>query len=147
MLKLKNKKVLSKYILRQSVLIEKALIFYLEAFVAELENHAKESAGYQDRTSNLKSSIGGAVLKDGKAVTYKGFEGETEGKTTGKEFIESLIGNYSKGYTILIVAGMEYASPLENYLNYNVLAKTKLKMERELPNVMRKLKKAIDRAA
>ena len=142
--KLKNEKVLRNYILKQSVLIEKALIYYLESFVAELENHAKESAGYKDQTGNLKSSIGGAVLKDGKVVTYKGFEGQGEGITTGKEFLNSLITKYNKGYTILLVAGMEYATFVENYHNLNVLKETELKMQRELPDVMKRLKKQID---
>lgn len=145
--KLKNQKQLTAYLFKQSILIEKALIFRLESFVAELENHAKESAGYKDQTSNLKSSIGGAVLKDGNPITYKGFTGLSEGVSTGKEFLNSVISNFGKGYTIVLVAGMEYASPLENYLNYNVLKKTELKMQRELPGVMKKLKLAIDRAA
>lgn len=144
MLKLKNQKQITTHLFKQSILIEKALIFYLEAFVAELENHAKESAGYQDQTGNLKSSIGGVVLKDGKPITYEGFKGKTEGVSTGKEFINSLVSKYQKGYTILLVAGMEYASPLENYLDFNVLIKTELKMQRELPEIMQKLKKQID---
>ena len=146
-LKIKNRKTISNYILNQSVLIEKALIYYLEVMVAELENHAKESAGYKDRTSNLKSSIGGVVLKDGNPVTFRGFSGTSEGSKVGENYLNSLLDNYSNGYTVLIVAGMEYASPLENYLGYNVLKKTELKMQTELPKVMRRLKKAIDKAA
>lgn len=143
--KLINQNQITAYLLKQSILIERSLLYYLGVFVAELENHAKESAEYEDRTSNLKSSIGGAVLKDGKPITYKGFEGKPKGTATGKEFLNSVISNYSKGYTIIIVAGMEYASPLENYLDYNVLKKTELKMQRELPDVMKRLKQAIDR--
>ena len=142
---LKNQKQLTAYLLKQKVLIEKSLIYYLGVFVAELENHAKESAGYDDQTSNLKSSIGGAVLKDGKPITYKGFKGEQKGVSVGLDFIKSIMSNYSNGYTILIVAGMEYASPLENYLGRNVLKETELKMQRELPDVMKRLKQAIDR--
>jgi len=144
-MKLTNQKQIAAYLFKQSILIEKALIYYLESFVAELENHAKESAEYEDQTSNLKSSIGGAVLKDGNPITYKGFTGEQKGVSTGKDFINSLMSNYGKGYTILVVAGMEYASPLENYLEYNVLKKTELKMQRELPDVIKRLKQAIDR--
>ena len=66
MFRLKNQKLLNKYLLQYSLRIEKALIFQLEFFVAQLQNHAKNSAGYQDQTGNLKSSIGGVVLKNGK---------------------------------------------------------------------------------
>ena len=145
MIKLKNKNMVIAELRKKSILIEKALIYSLGAFVAELENHAKESAEYKDITSNLKSSIGGMLLKDGVPVSYKGFVGAPSGASKGKEFINSLIGNYTSGYTILLVAGMEYASPLENYHGYNVLKKTELKMNRDLPKVLDKLKMQIDR--
>lgn len=154
-LRLKNEKIIKSHILKQSVLIERALIYYLESFVAELENHAKENQGHSlepvksnyERTGNLVSSIGGAVLKDGRPISYKGFTGESEGVSTGREFLDSIISNYKKGYTILLVAGMEYASPVENYYGLNVLKKTELKMQKELPSIMRRLKAQIDRAA
>jgi len=154
-MKLNNKRQITDYLNKQSILIERALIYYLEVFVAELVNHAKENQGHSRkpikgdyvRTGNLVSSIGGAVLKSGRPVTYRGFSGEGEGVSEGKEFINSLVGNYDDGYTILIVAGMEYSTFVENFHNLNVLKKTELKMQTELPDVMRRLKKAIDKAA
>jgi hypothetical protein len=41
------------------------------------------------------------------------------------------------------VAGMEYATYVENYHNLNVLKKSELKMYRELPVMMEKLKQKI----
>lgn len=146
-LRLKNRKALSNYLLDYSKRIEQALVFQLGAMVAELENHAKDNAGYQDQTSNLKSSIGGVVLKDGRPIKYEGFSGEGEGVTTGLEFINSLINEFSKGYAIIIVTGMDYASYVENFHNLNVLKKTELKMYRELPKVLARLKRKIDKAA
>lgn len=149
---LKNKNALNKYILGQSVRIEKALIYYLESYVAELVKHAKlnqghsltKAVGYQ-RTGNLVASIGGGVFKDGKAVTYKGFEGPNEGESEGKHFIDSIINNFTKGYALVIVAGMEYATYVENYHNLNVLKKTDLKMESEMPLLLNRMKRVIDR--
>lgn len=147
-LKLKNKKQLQNYLKRFVVRVEKALVYNMEALVAQLQNHAKQSAGYQDQTSNLKGSIGGVVLKDGRPISYKGFDaGGEEGNTQGLEYINSLISNYGSGYTILIVAGMEYATYVENYHNLNVLAKTELKLQRDIPKMLERLKKVIDRAA
>lgn len=151
--KLKNQKQLTTYLFKQAILIEKALIFYLESFVSELVVHAKSNQGHSQkpikgnyrRTGNLIASIGGVVLKDGRPIQYKGFEGSSEGVSEGKEFVNSLIGNYRSGYTLLITAGMEYASAVENYHDLNVLKKTELKMKRELPDVMKRLKQAIDR--
>lgn len=142
---LKNKKQIQKYILSQSVRIEKALVFLLESVVAELVNHAKLNASYTDRTSNLKSSIGGAVLKNGRPITYKGFDGANEGETEGKTFLDSIISNFSKGYTVIIVAGMEYATYVENYHGLNVLKKTELKFLSEKEQILNRLKKAIDK--
>ena len=144
-LKLANKDELNKYILAQSVNIEKALIYRLEAFVAELQNHAKLSAGYKDQTGNLKASIGGVLLNQGKPVSYAGFEETEEGSSikSSADFLNSLISKYKKGYTILVVAGMEYASYVENYHGRNVLKKSELKMAKELPVLLENLKKQI----
>ena len=60
---LKNELVLKR------LTYEKQLTYLLEAAVAELVNHAKLGAEYQDQTSNLKSSIGGIVLRNGVPIT------------------------------------------------------------------------------
>ena len=143
-LKLKNSKAFSNLLLVKARRIEAALIYNLAYFIAELENHAKESAGYEDQTSNLKGSIGGVLLNNGKPITYRGFDSHGEvGNRTGMEFLNSLIEQHKQGYVILIVAGMEYATYVENYHDKNVLKKTELKMRRELPRLLRKLKLAV----
>lgn len=144
-LNIKNREVLQAYIRLMAPRIEAALIYRLEAYVAELQNHAKLSAEYQDQTSNLKSSIGGAVLKNGKPISYAGFEGNgIEGPEAGTAFINSLLTQYPKGYVIIIVAGMTYATYVENYHNLNVLKKTELKMQQELPGILENLKQRIN---
>lgn len=140
-LKLQNKKEFTQYLFQQAERMEQALVYNLEALVAELENHAKLSAEYKDQTSNLKSSIGGVVLQNGKPVTYKGFtSGTPEGNTTGMNYINSLIPNYPKGFVLLVVAGMDYAAYVEDIHNLNVLKKTELKMAREIPVLLNRLK-------
>jgi hypothetical protein len=137
-----NKDEISKYLKQQVLLIEKELIYRLEYLVADLQNHAKTSAEYIDQTSNLKGSIGGCVLKDGKPISYKGFNGGGElGSKTGLEYLNSLISEQGSGYVILVVAGMNYASYVENYHNKNVLKKSELKMNRDLPEVFEKIKR------
>lgn len=143
-LKLKNKKALSDYLRTYGLRIEKALIFQLEVLVAELENHAKDSAAYTDQTSNLKGSIGGVVLKNGRPVSYAGFNSDgKDGNAQGLEFINSLISDFGRGFVILVVAGMEYATYVENYHGLNVLKKTELKMRRELPKILEFMKRKI----
>jgi hypothetical protein len=147
-LKLKNTKGISKYILSFSQRIERAIILEMGVMVAQLENHAKASAGYEDQTSNLKGSIGGVVLDNGRKVAEKGFDSDgSEGNATGREFVNSLIGNHPSGLVMIIVAGMEYATYQEDFHNNNVLKKSELKMQRELPIMMKRLKLKIDKAA
>ena len=102
MVSIKEEHVLrSEAIIQEIAEIEEPLIFNLEAMVALLENHARENRGYSDLyTMNLMSSIGGVLLKDGKPITYSGFQGETEGKADGKAYIDSLISGQNKGYVI-----------------------------------------------
>ena len=145
-IKLTNVKELSKYLNEMSFRIEEALIYQLEYLIAELENHAKLSADYTDQTSNLKSSIGGVVLKDGRPITYRGFSGSgKEGGKTGLEYINQLINDNKNGYVLLVVAGMEYATYVENYHELNVLKKSELKMQREIPKILTKLKSKINK--
>jgi len=147
-LKFVNKKEVSAYLASMAHRIEAALVFRLEALVAELQNHAKLNAGYTDRTSNLKSSIGGVVVKDGKIITYRGFvkeAGATVGDQTGLELINSLAAQNRRGYTIIVVAGMNYASYVENFHNLNVLKKTELLLPKEIGKVLKDLKTAINK--
>lgn len=141
--RLENKKVIQQYIRNYAKIIESALIREMEIIVTRLENHAKDSAGYQDQTANLKNSIGGVVLKDGIPIQYSGFSGE--GGEEGKNFINSLISDYSNGYVILIVAGMEYATYVENYHQLNVLKKSELLLPSEMDKMFKRLEKALNK--
>lgn len=154
-LRLKDKAQLNLFILGQAKVIEKALIYRLEYLVTQLQNHAKQSAGYKDQTANLKSSIGGVVVKDGKAITYRGFEKAGaqvgleggSGTGTGISFVNSLLNNINNGYGIIVVAGMEYASFVENHHNLNVLKKTELTMPSKMTEAMNRLKASISGTA
>jgi hypothetical protein len=140
---LKNKVELNTYLRAQSQVIEKSMIYRLEYLVAQLVNHAKLSAGYEDQTSNLKSSIGGVLLKDRKPITYTGFVNQgnaTDGENKGVDFMSKVSQSQPNGYVIVLVAGMEYATYVEDYHNKNVLKKSELKMMAELPSIINKLK-------
>lgn len=131
-----------KELARQKLLIEKALVYRLSYFIDQLVNHAKNTGSYTDRTSNLRSSIGGVLLKDGVPVTYKGFDGKVEGINTGKQFLAEVIGKVPSGYVIVIVAGMEYATYVEDGYDFVVLRESELKMFSELPGIIEKIKLA-----
>lgn len=147
-LELQNRNGLNRYIAEQAKRIDMIMIRRMEVMVQELTNHAKSQAGYEDQTSNLKGSIGGMVLKDGQIIDTKGFDYSADengkGAGTGVNFINELAKNYTKGYVILMVAGMEYASYVENEKNKNVLAATEMKMERDLPKLFEYIERKIN---
>lgn len=140
MIKLTNQKSLTNYIIKQGNKIEKALIYRLEYAIEELTNHAKQNNEYGEPTGNLKASIGGVLLKDGRPITYKGFNDSKDGGGVGLEYINSLVGSYQSGYVILIVAGMEYATYVENYHGLNVLKKSELLIDGKIKEIAEKLK-------
>ena len=82
-----------------------------------------------DRTGNLRSSIGSAVYEDGKKKLSTAFEsvfGGQEGSEAGKRMIDALAKEYSQTYAMVVVAGMDYASYVENMNGKDVLASTRL---------------------
>lgn len=104
-------------------------------------NEAREYGSYQDRTGNLRSSIGYVVLKDGKSIEKGGFQltkSGGNGQKEGEAFINKVTSQYSKGFVLVVVAGMRYASYVEAH-NYNVLTSAELLAEREVPKLLKAL--------
>ena len=104
-------------------------------------NEAREYGSYQDRTGNLRSSIGYVVLKDGKSIEKGGFQltkSGGNGQKEGEAFINKVISQYSKGFVLVVVAGMKYASYVEAR-NYNVLTSAELLAEKEVPKLLKAL--------
>ena len=82
-----------------------------------------------DRTGNLRSSIGSAVYENGKKKLSTAFEsvfGGQEGSEAGKRMIDALAKEFSQTYAMVVVAGMDYASYVENMNGKDVLASTRL---------------------
>lgn len=88
-----------------------------------------QSESWIDRTGNLRSSIGSAVYENGKKKLATAFEsvfGGQEGSEAGKRMIDALAKEYSQTYAMVVVAGMDYASYVENMNGKDVLASTRL---------------------
>lgn len=110
--------------------MEDAVIYGLNQIGLEAYRAMRDYSGrqYQDQTGNLRSSSGYMVVKDGKIVQSGGFEvikdGST-GSTDGKAFTYEIAPKFTTGLTLVLMAGMEYASHVED-LGYNVLDSAKL---------------------
>ncbi|KAA4671603.1 hypothetical protein F3B42_14270 [Bacteroides ovatus] len=110
--------------------------------IAEARDRAEEDSWF-NQTGNLRSSIGYIVVVHGQVVKKTGFEtvlNGFEGSKIGEELAEELAGKYSNGYTLIVVAGMNYAEYVEAKNGKSVLASAELLAHSEFYNVMEKLK-------
>lgn len=101
---------------------------------------------YTDRTGNLTSSIGYAVLVNGSVVHLSGFPAKngpagngSQGVKRGPDFLKQLIAEHSEGITFIMVAGMPYAVYVED-MGLDVLDSAELMAKDMLPRLMKKLK-------
>lgn len=91
---------------------------------------ARDAGNYTDQTGNLRSSIGYAVIMDGRVVQRdcrdKVKQGE-EGVSAGDKFLSDCIKKRRrKGIVLIVTAGMNYAEYVEAK-GYNVLSSAELK--------------------
>ena len=92
-----------------------------EVGVAKAKEHL-----WQNRTFNLEDSIGYAIYYNGASVYQKVDSKKASEMKNGKyghdEAIDFLTAySAGDGYTLVVVAGMYYALPLESVRNYDVL--------------------------
>jgi hypothetical protein len=109
---------LQRFAKEQESKFVKGLAFIGEEFV----NKARSIRTYKDQTGNLRSSIGYAIVKDGRSVSLKVSSGSSEGKSDGTEFVKRKINEGPKqGIYLIVFAGMEYALYVEAK-GYDVLS-------------------------
>lgn len=102
------------------------LCYVGESCIAE----ARDGGTYQDRTGNLRSSIGYAVIWNGRviesAVTVQVKNGKA-GHSQAEKFLKEVIDRTDKkGLRLIVTAGMNYAEYVEAK-GYNVLSSAELK--------------------
>ena len=127
------------------------MIFDLSYIGEQMCNHAREitighsSGGYDDQTCNLRSSIGYRILKNGVAVKDSGFKtiqnesgrGE-KGENAARKALEAFSVEASvNGWTLIVVAGMDYAKYVEDR-GYNVLHLTDIALQEEIAKLKKK---------
>lgn len=117
----------------------------------EAVTHAKQNKGYKDRTANLKNSISFALYYDGELLTQnvgnipqpneapKGHKGVA---TNLEKFCGQPGVVRPNGYSLIIVAGMEYGAHVE-HKGYNVLHLTKYFLRDEMKEIFEETIKEI----
>ena len=105
------------------------------------------SAGFTDRTGNLRSSIGYMVFKNGLAV-HGGYEvvGQgAEGVNAGKALAKNVGSRYKEGLCLVVTAGMDYAILVESR-GRDVLTSAESFASQEMPKMLEELKQNINKA-
>ena len=118
--------------------LEKATIFLLQSLGEELAKYAKDHHNYQDQTGNLTNSIGYAVVRQGKIVTYGGELQPGEGAAEGLKVATQMASTLPNSFSLIIVAGMNYAAYVEAK-GYNVILPARLKAIKDFPQAVARL--------
>lgn len=102
---------------------------------------ARTNHKYQDQTGNLASSVGYAIVDNGKVIMRSSFEVVKQGKEgakVGKKYLNSLIKQNTQGIVFIMVAGMNYASYVEN-MTLNVLDSAEVLAKKKIPIILKQL--------
>jgi len=98
---------------RFTVSIEQRIIWALAMVGENFVNEARSLRTYKDQTGNLRSSIGYIIARDGNII-QENIEGKAEGRAQAKEIANEVLRENSKGFVLIVVAGMEYAAAVES---------------------------------
>lgn len=109
--------------------------------------HAKENKGYKDHSSNLKNSISYALYKDGQLIGENvGQIPKPDATKEGQSQVSDNLTRFAtedgvvapKGYTLIVVAGMNYGAPVEAK-GYNVLYLTQKWMRDKMLEILKEV--------
>lgn len=148
--KIKGLQQLQQRLLEKQKQLEAQLDMRLLQLCERAVTHAKNNKGYKDHTANLKNTISFALFKDGELVSqHIGVNTEArEGEVANPSKIKERLFEYCNsdgvinphGYSLVIVAPMEYAQHVE-HKGHNVLHLTKYFLHDELK---KELSEALD---
>lgn len=119
---------------------EQKLIRVLNYIGMTCISEARNSGDYIDRTGNLRSSIGYAILNNGKIEKISSFQTikkGTKGKEKGNEIIKNISSDFNYGIILIVVAGMNYAAYVET--KRNVLSSSELYAKQQAQIILTRL--------
>lgn len=149
-------KGLQNYMEDRKKLLESLILRNLNYLGMKCIQIAKSTDTYIDRTGNLRNSIGYVIVKhgqilesqfpvDGRGPEYS--QATESGEVVGEEFAKELAKIYSDGYALIIVAGMYYASYVEDYHHLPVLQPAENLAKSELDRVAQNIVNGMEKAA
>ena len=110
--------------------VDKAYFRWYSRLGEECVTLLKSLQTYQDRTANLRNSIGYVILKNGEVINsyfpvdYSSAKEESNknGAEEGKAYADQIAQSFNSGWVLLVVAGMHYASYVEEIHHLDVIA-------------------------
>lgn len=119
--------------------LRRAVVCNFHYLGMESVDHARsyDVGNYTDRSKNLRTSIGYVIAYNGQVVEYEFKQG---GNITCKSqfFADAKIAEMLQGdtgYSLLLIAGMDYAAALESK-GKNVLTRTERYAKEEMPKII-----------
>lgn len=107
---------------------------------------ARKQGNYDNITGNLRSSIGYVVLHDGQSVVvgsskvYAGKKGNgEEGAQVAQDLLLRIQNEYPQGIVLIVCAGMNYASYVEDVHGKDVLTSARLETEQIAERMLKEL--------
>ena len=127
--------------LMQSAILEQLKYVGREAVNVMRSNKAND---YTDRTGNLRSSCGYAIAYDGDVKSISDFSAVKDGgdgSDQGRELARKIAVEDSQGrrWALVLVAGMNYASYVQNLHGRDVIESASVKAEGLIREFQRKL--------
>lgn len=118
--------------------LENATIYMLRVLGEDLVAYAKDKHNYTDQTGNLTNSIGYVVVQKRTPIHYGGLLNPGEGSETGLKLALKLASKTPNSFSLIIVAGMNYAAYVEAK-GYNVIIPAELKAKSDFPKAISRL--------
>lgn len=143
----------ARTLLQNSTVDDEDILFELSYLGEQMCNHARNvtkghaTGGYDDQTGNLRSSIGYRIFKDAQPIKDGGMarvNGTKGNGSEGENKVVSALDTFANspkvvknGWTLLVVAGMEYAKYVEDK-GYNVLYLTGIELEKKIAEIRKR---------
>lgn len=138
----KAKSAFYNYVMEQHENARYAAINVLTYVGLECVKEARMRGKYKDQSGNLRSSIGYAILENGKPIKKSEFNKvkstANEAGIKGSALIDKLASTYNTGLVLVVVAGMEYAAYVEAR-GYNVLNSSETLAKTLVPKMLKQL--------
>lgn len=146
-IKIQGLKALQERLNAKREAIVNGLNYELSQLAESAVIYSKDNKGYKDRTANLKNSISYALYFDGELVKLnEGKIPKPDQSKEGQKQVSDALEEYanqegvvaSKGFSLLVVAGMSYGKYVEDK-GYNVLFLTKYFLRREMEAIFKRV--------